>query len=129
MSTNFISREILLLLPKVIKLGIKKEVIGMFGEGMNCRSCKYYGGNISDGNILCMENGPLIDVSYCDKYIFDENKTDSAGILKSANCLLCKFFSVHKSGKIKNFGECAKFPGRLYNGGKRNSCGFYCNRA
>jgi hypothetical protein len=102
----------------------------MFGNGINCRSCKHYGGTISDGNILCMENGPLIDVSYCEKYKYEEcgEKISEINETKTSNCLLCNYFSKHTSEKVKNFGECSKFPGRLYNGGKRNSCGFYKKR-
>lgn len=99
----------------------------MFGKGVCCRDCDYYGGRLSDGCLLCMRKGPQLDITCC-KYFRHSLKTDRKDREKdyaSSSCLICDYY---REKEVASYGECAKFPGKKYYGGKRNVCKFFAQR-
>ncbi len=98
----------------------------MFGRDISCISCENYAGRLADGYLMCMENGPQTDITYCD--MFKEKKENSEKddiALKRTVSFSCENCCFYKKEKIESYGECKKFPGKKYDGGKRNACAFF----
>jgi len=99
----------------------------MFGKGMCCIDCDHYGGRLSDGCLLCMKRGPQHDITFCKEFkksIFRDD-TEEENVFASYSCLVCDFY---REKEIASMGECMKFPGKNYYGGKRNVCRFFSQR-
>lgn len=103
----------------------------MFGKGFSCIHCNSYAGRLSDGKPMCMKRGPLQDIICCVRFHKKEEKetaenTDPFFKTAGYDCTQCCFFREKEAvtGEISS-GECMKFPGRVFRGGKRGGCIFY----
>ena len=101
---------------------------------INCLSCENYIGRLIDGMLLCSHHGPVIDMTFCEKFT---SKKEEEPIIKnmdfdSRKCKDCMRF--HLTGKKdvsyplvtfsrpEYWGSCEKFLQREYDGATHRAC-------
>ena len=101
---------------------------------INCLTCENYIGRLIDGMLLCTQHGPVIDISFCDKF---KAKQKSEPITKnmsfdSLKCKDCMRFHLSGNKEItyplvsfsrpEYWGSCEKFMQREYDGATHRAC-------